>query len=119
MHAVSKSYDDILSVNYDARGHLHIHRASKSHYKFKFFAQIILFDQIITMQINSSASCNVILENYVPLGTEIQLSKQPLTLYSKASLPAVGTCKLQIKNLRNDLCYDLPFVISRVTTCHL
>ena len=119
MHAVSKSSDDILSVDYDARGHLHIHRASKSQYNSKFFAQIILFDQTITMQIDSGTSCNVIIEKYVPLGTEIQLFKQSLTLYSKASLPAVGTCKLQIKNLRNDLCYDLPFIISRVTTCHL
>ena len=63
------------------------------------------------MQIDSGASCNVLPEKYVPLGTEIQHSKQSLTLYSKASLPVVGTCNLQIKNPRNALCYDFPFVI--------
>ena len=111
VHAVSKSPDDILCVDYDAQGHLHIHTVSKSQYKSKLFAQIILFDQTITMQIDSGASCNVLPEKYVPLGTEIQHSKQSLTLYSKASLPVVGTCNLQIKNPRNALCYDFPFVV--------
>ena len=82
-HAVSKSSDDILCVEYDAQGHLHIHTVSKSQCKFKLFAQIILSDQTIAMQIDSGASCIVLPEKYVPLGTEIQPSEQSLTLYSK------------------------------------
>ena len=111
VHAVSKSSDDILCVDYDAQGHLHIHTVSKSQYKSKLFAQIKSFLQTITMQIDSGASCNVLPEKYVPLGTEIQHSKQSLTLYSEASLPIVGTCNLQITNPKNDRCYDFPFVI--------
>ena len=80
MHVVSKSTDDILCVDYDAQGHLHIHTVLKCQYKSKLFAQIILFDQTITMQIDSGASCNVLPEKYVPLGTELQHSKQFLAL---------------------------------------
>ena len=63
------------------------------------------------MQIDSGAFCNKLPEKYVPLGIEIQQSKQSLTLYSKASLPVAGTCNLQIKNPRNGLCNNLPFII--------
>ena len=63
------------------------------------------------MQIDSGASCNVLPTKYVPPGTEITQSRQSLTLYSIASLPVVGTRTLQIKNPRNDLYYDIPFII--------
>ena len=35
VNAVSNRYDDLLSVDYDANGHLHIHTVSKSQYKSK------------------------------------------------------------------------------------
>ena len=111
VNAVSNTYYDILSFDYDANGHLHIHSVSKSQYKSKIFAHITLSDQKITMQIDSGASCNVLPEKFVPPGLKIQVSNQPLTLYSKASLPVVATCTLQIKNLKNDLCYEIPFVV--------
>ena len=111
VNTVSNAYDDILCVDYDANGHLRIHTVSKSQYKPKIFAHITLSDQKITMQNDSGASCNVLPEKYVPPGTNIQQSNQPLTLYSKASLPVVGTCTLQIKNPKNHLCYEIPFVV--------
>ena len=44
VNAVSNAHDDILSVDYDANGHLHIHTVSKSQYKSKIFAHITLSD---------------------------------------------------------------------------
>lgn len=70
------------------------------------------------MQIDFSATCNVLPE-YVPFGTPIQTSQQPLTLYSKASLPVVGTCILQIENPENGMCYAIPFVIIKGDYTHL
>ena len=43
--AVRETYDDILPVDYDANGHLHIDTVSKSQYKSKIFAHTTLSEQ--------------------------------------------------------------------------
>ena len=116
VNAVSNTSDDILSVYYDAKGHLHIHTVSKSQYKSKIFVHITLSDQKITMQIDSGASCDVLPEKYVPPGTKIQQSNQPLTLYSKASLLASAHCRSKIPKM---ICaMKSLLLLSRVTTYH-
>ena len=66
VHAVSNPCDDILCVDYDEQGHLHIHTVSRSHYKSKIFAQMVLSNTKFTMQVDSGASCNVLPTKYVP-----------------------------------------------------
>ena len=91
VQAVSKSTDDILYVDYDAQGHLHIRTVSKSQYKAKLFAQVKLFFQTIAMQIDTWASCNVLPTKYVPLAQCAQpwnlLNFQVLSRTSKLIFP--------------------------------
>lgn len=62
-------------------------------------------------QVDSGATCNVIPEANLPFGTEIKESDQKLSMYNQNTMPLQGTCKLQIRNLKNRKKYLVPFVV--------
>ena len=64
-------------------------------------------------QVDSGATCNIIPEANLPFGTEIKESDQKVSMYNQNTMPVhvQGTCKLQIRNLKNRKKYLVPFVV--------
>lgn len=63
------------------------------------------------MQIDTGASCNVLPQKFVPPGTNIVESDRTLKTYSKSTMPVLGTCRVSMRNPKNNKKYNAEFVV--------
>ena len=63
------------------------------------------------MQIDTGASCNVLPQKFVPSGTNIIQSDRTLKMYSKSTMPVLGTCRVRMRNPKNNKKYNAEFVV--------
>lgn len=54
----------------------------------------------VRMQIDTGASCNVLPQKFVPSGTNIIQSDRTLKMYSKSTMPVLGTCRVRMRTPR-------------------
>ena len=63
------------------------------------------------MQIDTGASCNVLPQKFVLSGTNIVESDRTLKLYSKSTMPVLGTCRVSMRNPKNNKKCNVEFVV--------
>lgn len=65
----------------------------------------------VRMQIDTGAPCNVLPQKFVPSGTNIIQSYHTLKMYSKFTLPVLGTCRVRMRNPKNNKMCNAEFVV--------
>jgi len=95
------SEEELLSVAFDTtEGNVHtVHKDSLP--KKKIFATMEIAGESVQMQIDTGASCNVP-RKLVPPGTNSVESDRTLKMYSKSTMPVLGTCRVSIRNPKNN-----------------
>ena len=110
VHAISEDYDEeILSVEWEKRET--VNAVSEAKYATKIFATMTVAGKPVKFQVDSGASCNVLPRSSLPRTAEIKESHATLTMYSKTSMPVVGTSKVRFVNPKNNKSYRAEFVI--------
>ena len=61
-----------------------------SKFKSKIFAHMEIADELVKMQVDSGASCNVLPKKFLPKDSKIQKTDLKLTTYSKTPSPDKG-----------------------------
>ena len=109
-------YDHIeINVN-----HVNTDKASKTEkYATKILAMLQVQDALFVTQVDCGASCNVLPDTYLPAGTVLVKSDKKLRMYNKQIVPVLGTCKLHVKNPKNDKRYLIPFYVVRAERSQL
>ena len=109
--ADSSSEEELLSVTFDStEGSVHIVNEDKLPDK-KIFATMVIVGKSVQMQIDTGASCNVLPQKFVPSGTNIIQSDLTLKMYSKSTMPVLGTCRVRMRNPKNNKKYNAEFVV--------
>ena len=81
-------------------------------YTNKIMATFMINGQRIKMQVDSGATCNVLPQTYLPVGTKIDKSNKILSLYNnEATIPVVGTAMVLLVNPKTMQENSVPFVI--------
>ena len=111
VNSEESSKEELLSVSFDSyEGNLHAVNEDNLPEK-KIFATMEIAGASIRMQIDTGASCNVLPQKYVPPGTLITETDRTLKMYSKFTLPVLGTCKVSMRNPKKSKKYNVEFVV--------
>ena len=111
VNAEESSKEELLSVSFDSyEGNVHAVNEDNLPEK-KIFATMEIAGASIRMQIDTGASCNVLPQKYVPPGTLITETDRTLKMYSKFTLPVLGTCKVSMRNPKKSKKYNVEFVV--------
>ena len=95
INADSSSEEELLSVTFDStEGSVHMVNEDKLPEK-RIFATMEIAGENVQMQIDTGAYGNVLLQKFVPSGTIIK-SDRTLKMYSKSTMPVLGTCRVRI-----------------------
>nr|XP_058966743.1 uncharacterized protein LOC131793346 [Pocillopora verrucosa] len=79
--------------------------------KNKIFAHMDIGNELVKMQVDSGASCNVLPFKFLPRDTEIKKTKWKLSTYSKTNLKVLGVAKLSLRNPKNKKKYRAEFAV--------
>ena len=101
------SEEEILSVSL----HHTPNAVDTSNFKNKIFVHMEIANDLVKMQVDSGASCNVLPRKYLPRDTEIKKTSLKLTTYSKTNLKVLGVAKVSLRNPKNKKKYRAEFAI--------
>ena len=111
IEADSSSEEELLSVTFDlTEGSVHAVNEDKLPEK-RIFATMEIAGKSVRMQIDTGASCNVLPQKFVPSGTNIVQSDRTLKMYSKSTMSVLGTCRVHMRNPKNNKKYNAEFVV--------
>ena len=111
VNSEDSSEEELLSVYFDS-SEGNVQAISKDNPpEKKIFATMEIAGASIRMQIDTGASCNVLPQKYVPPGTLITETGRTLKMYSKFTLPVLGTCKVSMRNPKKSKKYNVEFVV--------
>ena len=82
-----------------------------SKFRNKIFAHMEIANELVKMQVDSGASCNVLPRKFLPRDTEIKKTNLKLTTYSKTNLKVLGVAKISLRNPKNKKKYGAEFAI--------
>ena len=99
------SEEEILSVSLDHTANT----VDMSKFKSKIFAHMEIADELVKMQVDSGASCNVLPKKCLPKDSKIQKTDLKLTTYSKTNLKLLGVAKVSLCNPKNEKKYRAEF----------
>ena len=68
-------------------------------------------NDLVKMQVDSGASCNVLPRKFLPWDTEIKKTSLKLTTYTKTNLKVLGVAKVSLRNPKNKKKYRAEFAI--------
>ena len=68
-------------------------------------------DELVKMQVDSGASCNVLPRKFLPRDSKIEKFDMKLTTYSKANLKLLGVAKVSLRNPKNRKKYRVEFAV--------
>ena len=91
------SEEEILSVSLDHTANA----VDMSKFKNKIFAHMEIANELVKIQVDSGASCNVLPRKFLPRDTEIKKTNLKLTNYSKTNLKVLGVAKISLRNPKN------------------
>ena len=94
-----------MSLDYTANA------VDMSKFKNKIFAHMEIANELVKMQVDSGASCNVLPRKFLPRDTEIKKTNLKLTTYSKTNLKVLGVPKISLGNPKNKKKYRAEFAI--------
>lgn len=103
----SSEEEEILSVSLAHTANA----VNMSKFKNKIFAHVEIGNELVKMQVDSGASCNVLPRKFLPRDTEIKKTKLKLSTYSKTNLKVLGVAKLSLRNPKNKKKYRNEFAI--------
>ena len=101
------SEEEILSVSL----HHTANAVDMSNFKNKIFAHMEIANDLVKMQVDSGASCNVLPRKFLPRDTEIKKTSLKLTTYTKTNLKVLGVAKVSLQNPKNKKKYRAEFAI--------
>ena len=90
------SEKEILSVSLDHTANA----VDMSKFKNKTFAHMEIANELVKMQVDSGASCNVLPRKFLPRDTKIKKTNLKLTTYSKTNLRVLGVAKYPCETQR-------------------
>ena len=82
-----------------------------TNFKNKIFAHMEIANELVKMQVDSRASCNVLPHKFLPRDTEIKETSLKLTTYTKTNLKVLGVAKVSLRNPKNKKKYRAEFAI--------
>ena len=83
-----------------------------SKFKNKMSAHMEMANELVKMQVNSGASCNVLPRKFLPRDTKIKKTDLNLITYSKIALKVLGVAKISLQNPKNKKKYHAEFAIT-------
>ena len=99
---------DMVSLHEEAGDIMHVTQSKDTG---KILATMKSGRKPVKMLVDSGASCNVVPAKYVPAKTTIIPTNNTLVMYSKSSMPAIGTTQLNIQNPKNSKRHLVKFVV--------
>ena len=83
-----------------------------SKFKSKIFVHKEIADELVTMQVDSGASCNLLPQKFLPKDSKIEKTEDlKLTTYSKTDLKLLGVAKVSMRNPKNKKKYGIEFAV--------
>ena len=79
--------------------------------RIKLFAHMEIANDLVKMQVDSGAFCNVLPRKFLPRDTGIKKTSLKLTTYIKTNLKVLGVAKVSQRNLKNKKKYRAEFAI--------
>ena len=79
--------------------------------KNKIFAHMEIGNELVKMQVDSGASCNVLPRKFLPKDIKIEKAKLKLTTSSKTNLKVLEVARLSLRNPKNKKKYRAEFAI--------
>ena len=64
-------------------------------------------DDLVKMQVDSGASCNVLPHKFLPRDTKIKKTSLKLTTYTKTNLKVLGVAKVSLRNPKKSIVLNL------------
>ena len=101
------SEEEILSVSFDHTANT----VDMSKFKNKIFTHMEIGDELVKIQVDSGASCNVLPQKLLPKDSKIEKSDMKLTTYSKTNLKLLGVAKVSLSNPNNKKKYRVEFAV--------
>ena len=101
------SEEEILSVSLDHTANT----VNMSKFKSKIFAHMEIAVELLKMQVDSGASCNVFPKKFLPKDSKIQKTDLKLATYSKTNLKLLGVAKVSLCNPKNKKKYCVEFAV--------
>ena len=77
----------------------------------QLFAGMLIDKTLVKFQIDCGASCNVIPVHLLNPDTKLEHSDKVLIMYNKTKLSPLGSCKVKIRNPRNNKLYRVLFQV--------
>lgn len=103
----SSEEEEILSVSLAHTANA----VGMSKFKNKVFAHMEIGNELVKMQVDSGASCDVLPRKFLPRETEVKKTNLELSTYSKTNLKVLGVVKLSLRNPKNKKKYRTEFAI--------
>ena len=88
-----------------------VNSAPQEPYRRQIFAKMIVGDRPVRFQLDTGATCNVIREEEVPRGVQIQATQQVLKMYNRTTVKPLGECSLKLRNPATQKKYRAEFVV--------
>ena len=105
------SSEELLSVSFDRTEENANSINEDTSPETKIFASMEIEGKVVRMQIATGASCNVLPQKFVPPGTHISKTERTLKMYSKSTLPVLGTCRLSMRNPKHRKKYNAKILV--------
>jgi len=101
------SEEEILSVSLDHT----VNAVDMSKFKNKIFAHMEIASELVKMQVDSGASCNVLPCKFLSRDSNTEKTSLKLTMCSKTNLKVLGVAKISLRNPKNKKKYRAEFAI--------
>lgn len=72
---------------------------------------MLLGNNLVKLQLDCGATCNIIPINLVNPNVQIEETDQVLVMYNKSTLKPIGKCQMKLRNPRNKTLYRLEFMV--------
>ena len=100
----AQSEEEVLTVD-------KVSAINSNQQKNKIFARLTIEDKDINFQIDTGATCNILLIGRLNSDYEMVKQKQSLSMYNGTTMQAIGKQTVNIKNPKNDKTYQADFII--------
>ncbi|XP_055492867.1 uncharacterized protein K02A2.6-like [Leucoraja erinacea] len=108
----SDSYEDVNCITEANREDETVNQVKNSHSQGQqLFAGMKIGEKLVDFQIDCGATCNIIPIDLLNPDTQLEHTDKVLVMYNKTKLTPLGTCKVKVRNPRNNKLYRLEFQV--------
>lgn len=108
----SDSYEDVNCITEEHGESEKVNQVNDKHSQGRqLFAGMKIGKKLVNFQIDCGATCNIIPIDLLNPDTPLEHTEKVLVMYNKTKLTPLGTCRVKVRNPRNNKLYRLEFQV--------